>query len=65
MGSFSFVMTELAVNFVLVSVHSRFCFFHAFFEAKKKTSQIREANVLPSEPLDEQAHSVTENYFFG
>ncbi|KAM6239199.1 myb-binding protein 1A [Spheniscus humboldti] len=49
----------------LVMDISRFCFFHAFFEAKKKTSQIREANVLPSEPLDEQAHSVTENYFFG
>ncbi|XP_053941170.1 myb-binding protein 1A [Cuculus canorus] len=44
---------------------SRFCFFHAFFEAKKKTPQIQEANVLPSEPLDEHAHSVTENYFFG
>lgn len=57
-------MTKLALNFVLVSVRSRFCFFHAFFEAKKKTSQICEANVLPSEPLDEQAHSVTENYFF-
>ncbi|XP_074969240.1 myb-binding protein 1A [Phalacrocorax aristotelis] len=49
----------------LVMDISRFCFFHAFFEAKKKTSQIREANVLPSEPLDQQAHSVTENYFFG
>ncbi|NWH46691.1 MBB1A protein, partial [Fregata magnificens] len=49
----------------LVMDVSRFCFFHAFFETKKKTSQIREANVLPSEPLDEQAHSVTENYFFG
>ncbi|XP_009274727.1 PREDICTED: myb-binding protein 1A [Aptenodytes forsteri] len=49
----------------LVMDISRFCFFHAFFEAKKKTSQIREANVLPSEPLDEQAHSVAENYFFG
>ncbi|NWI24858.1 MBB1A protein, partial [Sula dactylatra] len=49
----------------LVMDISRFCFFHAFFETKKKTSQIREANVLPSEPLDQQAHSVTENYFFG
>ncbi|KAM6402914.1 myb-binding protein 1A [Rhynochetos jubatus] len=49
----------------LVMDISRFCFFHAFFEAKKKTSQIHEANVLPSEPLDEQAHSVAENYFFG
>ncbi|XP_009573839.1 PREDICTED: myb-binding protein 1A, partial [Fulmarus glacialis] len=49
----------------LVMDISRFCFFHAFFETKKKTSQIREANVLPSEPLDEQAHSVTESYFFG
>ncbi|NXV97842.1 MBB1A protein, partial [Calonectris borealis] len=49
----------------LVMDISRFCLFHAFFETKKKTSQIREANVLPSEPLDEQAHSVTENYFFG
>ncbi|KFV97388.1 Myb-binding protein 1A-like, partial [Eurypyga helias] len=49
----------------LVMDISRFCFFHAFFEAKKKTSQIHETNVLPSEPLDEQAHSVAENYFFG
>ncbi|NXW01406.1 MBB1A protein, partial [Fregetta grallaria] len=49
----------------LVMDISRFCFFHAFFETKKKTSQIPEANVLPSEPLDEQTHSVTENYFFG
>ncbi|KFQ69103.1 Myb-binding protein 1A-like, partial [Phaethon lepturus] len=49
----------------LVMDISRFCFFHAFFETKKKTSQIQEANVLPSEPLDEQAHSVAENYFFG
>ncbi|NWS76149.1 MBB1A protein, partial [Crotophaga sulcirostris] len=49
----------------LVMDISRFCFFHAFFKAKKKTPQIRETSVLPSEPLDEQAHSVTENYFFG
>ncbi|NXS93155.1 MBB1A protein, partial [Jacana jacana] len=44
---------------------SRFCFFHAFFEAKKKTAQIREASVLPAEPVDEQFHSMVENYFFG
>ncbi|NXO49234.1 MBB1A protein, partial [Aramus guarauna] len=49
----------------LVMNISRFCFFHAFFEAKKKNSQICETNVLPSEPLDEQAHSVAESYFFG
>ncbi|XP_032849620.2 myb-binding protein 1A [Tyto alba] len=49
----------------LVMDISRFCLFHAFFETKKKTSEIREANVLPSEPIDEQAHSVAENYFFG
>ncbi|XP_010162444.1 myb-binding protein 1A, partial [Antrostomus carolinensis] len=49
----------------LVMDVSRFCLFHAFFETKKKTSQIPETNVLPSEPLDEQAHSVAENYFFG
>ncbi|KAM9613734.1 myb-binding protein 1A isoform 2-T3 [Morphnus guianensis] len=49
----------------LVMDISRFCFFHAFFETKKKTSQICEANVLPSDPLDEEAHSVAENYFFG
>ncbi|NXA27210.1 MBB1A protein, partial [Ibidorhyncha struthersii] len=49
----------------LVMDISRFCFFHAFFEAKKTTSQIPEASVLPSEPLDEQFHSVAENYFFG
>jgi len=58
-------MTKVPLNFSLVSVHSRFCFFHAFFEAKKKTFQIRETNVLLSEPLDEQAHSVAENYLFG
>ncbi|NXW62873.1 MBB1A protein, partial [Eurystomus gularis] len=49
----------------LVMDISRFCFFHSFFEAKKKTSQICEANVLPSEPLDEQTHLAVENYFFG
>uniref|UniRef100_A0A663MN31 MYB binding protein 1a n=2 Tax=Athene cunicularia TaxID=194338 RepID=A0A663MN31_ATHCN len=49
----------------LVMDISRFCLFHAFFETKKKTSQIREANVLPSKPIDEEAHSVAENYFFG
>lgn len=65
MGWFCFSMTKLAFNCVLVSVPSRFCFFHAFFETKKKTSQILEANILPSEPLDEQTHSVVESYFFG
>ncbi|NXP22956.1 MBB1A protein, partial [Scytalopus superciliaris] len=49
----------------LVMDIARFCFFHAFFVAKKKTSQISEASVLPSEPLDEQDHTETENYFFG
>ncbi|NXW44415.1 MBB1A protein, partial [Nyctiprogne leucopyga] len=49
----------------LVMDISRFCLFHAFFETKKKTPQIPETNVLPSEPLDEQAHSMAENYFFG
>ncbi|KAM6338178.1 LOW QUALITY PROTEIN: myb-binding protein 1A [Alca torda] len=49
----------------LVMDISRFCFFHAFFEAKKKTAQIREANVLPAKPLDEQFHSVAENHLFG
>uniref|UniRef100_A0A803XWQ2 MYB binding protein 1a n=1 Tax=Meleagris gallopavo TaxID=9103 RepID=A0A803XWQ2_MELGA len=49
----------------LVMDISRFCFFHAFFETKKKTSQIPETNVLISEPLDEQAHSLAANYFFG
>ncbi|XP_074748316.1 myb-binding protein 1A-like protein [Strix uralensis] len=44
---------------------SRFWLFHAFFETKKNTSQTRETNVFPSEPLDEQAHSVAESYFFG
>uniref|UniRef100_A0A8B9ENQ5 MYB binding protein 1a n=1 Tax=Anser cygnoides TaxID=8845 RepID=A0A8B9ENQ5_ANSCY len=42
----------------LVMDISRFCFFHAFFETKKKTSQIPETNALISEPLDEQAHSL-------
>ncbi|NXN10081.1 MBB1A protein, partial [Indicator maculatus] len=49
----------------LVMDISRFCFFHAFFKTKKKTSQICEANVLLSEPLDEQTYSAIENYFFG
>ncbi|NWU90150.1 MBB1A protein, partial [Upupa epops] len=49
----------------LVMDISRFCFFHAFFEAKKKTSQIVEASVLPAEPLDEQTRLMIENYFFG
>ncbi|XP_071431277.1 myb-binding protein 1A isoform X2 [Pithys albifrons albifrons] len=49
----------------LVMDIARFCFFHAFFVAKKKTSQIGEASVLPSEPLDGQDHTETENYFFG
>ncbi|XP_068766551.1 myb-binding protein 1A [Struthio camelus] len=49
----------------LVMDISRFCFFHAFFETKKKASQIPETNALPSEPLDEQAHSLAANYFFG
>ncbi|NXU52701.1 MBB1A protein, partial [Turnix velox] len=49
----------------LVMDIARFCFFHAFFEAKKKTAQIREANVLPAKPLDEQFHSVAEYFFFG
>ncbi|XP_051491676.1 myb-binding protein 1A isoform X1 [Apus apus] len=49
----------------LVMDISRFCFFHAFFETKKKASQIHETHVLPSEPLDEQTRAVTENYFFG
>ncbi|NXJ62445.1 MBB1A protein, partial [Rostratula benghalensis] len=49
----------------LVMDIARFCFFHAFFEAKKKTAQIREASVLPAQPLDEQFHSMVENDFFG
>ncbi|KFP34045.1 Myb-binding protein 1A-like, partial [Colius striatus] len=49
----------------LVMDISRFCFFHAFFETKKKTSQIQEANALLSEPIDEQTRVVAENYFFG
>ncbi|TRZ11948.1 hypothetical protein HGM15179_015160 [Zosterops borbonicus] len=44
---------------------ARFCFFHAFFVAKKKNSQIAEASVLPSEPLSERDHTEIENYFFG
>ncbi|XP_015502293.1 myb-binding protein 1A [Parus major] len=44
---------------------ARFCFFHAFFVAKKKNSQIAEARVLPSEPLNERDHTEIENYFFG
>ncbi|XP_059721876.1 myb-binding protein 1A [Haemorhous mexicanus] len=49
----------------LVMDIARFCFFHAFFVAKKKNSQIAEASVLPSEPLNERDHTETENYFFG
>uniref|UniRef100_A0A8C5X1H0 MYB binding protein 1a n=1 Tax=Malurus cyaneus samueli TaxID=2593467 RepID=A0A8C5X1H0_9PASS len=60
-----FVMTSLGFHFVTASVYSRFCFFHAFFVAKKKNSQIAEASVLPSEPLNERDHTETENCFFG
>ncbi|NXH46651.1 MBB1A protein, partial [Dicaeum eximium] len=49
----------------LVMDIARFCFFHAFFVAKKKNSQIAEASVLPSEPLNERDRVETENYFFG
>ncbi|RLV95852.1 hypothetical protein DV515_00012789 [Chloebia gouldiae] len=49
----------------LVMDIARFCFFHAFFVAKKKNSQIAEASVLPSEPINERDHTETENYFFG
>ncbi|NXY83003.1 MBB1A protein, partial [Alcedo cyanopectus] len=49
----------------LVMDISRFCFFHAFFETKKKNSQICETTVLPSEPLDKETHLAVENYFFG
>ncbi|XP_014165902.1 myb-binding protein 1A [Geospiza fortis] len=49
----------------LVMDIARFCFFHAFFVAKKKNSQVAEASVLPSEPLNERDHMETENYFFG
>ncbi|NWT26354.1 MBB1A protein, partial [Cardinalis cardinalis] len=49
----------------LVMDIARFCFFHAFFVAKKKNSQVAEASVLPSEPLNERDHTETENYFFG
>uniref|UniRef100_A0A8C3ULH0 MYB binding protein 1a n=1 Tax=Catharus ustulatus TaxID=91951 RepID=A0A8C3ULH0_CATUS len=55
----------LGFHYVPVPVYSRFCFFHAFFVAKKKNSQIAEASVLPSEPLNEQDHTETESYFFG
>ncbi|NWR84785.1 MBB1A protein, partial [Furnarius figulus] len=60
-------ITESAVRIEesLVMDIARFCFFHAFFVAKKKTSQIGEASVLPSEPLNEQDHTEIENYFFG
>ncbi|XP_066189268.1 myb-binding protein 1A [Sylvia atricapilla] len=49
----------------LVMDIARFCFFHAFFVAKKKNSQIAEASVLPSEPLNERDHMEIENYLFG
>uniref|UniRef100_A0A8C5JLD2 MYB binding protein 1a n=1 Tax=Junco hyemalis TaxID=40217 RepID=A0A8C5JLD2_JUNHY len=49
----------------LVMDIARFCFFHAFFVAKKKNSQVAEAGVLPSEPLSERDRTETENYFFG
>ncbi|NXX86138.1 MBB1A protein, partial [Urocolius indicus] len=60
-------MVEGAMNTEesLVMDVSRFCFFHAFFETKKKTSEIQEANALLSEPIDEQTRVVAENYFFG
>ncbi|NXO79546.1 MBB1A protein, partial [Sitta europaea] len=49
----------------LVMDIARFCFFHAFFVAKKKNSRIAEAGVLLSEPLNEQDRMETQNYFFG
>uniref|UniRef100_K7G9Q1 MYB binding protein 1a n=1 Tax=Pelodiscus sinensis TaxID=13735 RepID=K7G9Q1_PELSI len=42
----------------------RFCFFHAFFETKKPTSEIPETESLPSVPLDGQSHSTVANLFF-
>ncbi|XP_053864584.1 myb-binding protein 1A [Malaclemys terrapin pileata] len=42
----------------------RFCFFHAFFETQKPTSEIAETKSLPSVPLDGQSHSTAANLFF-
>ncbi|KAM8797342.1 myb-binding protein 1A [Eudromia elegans] len=61
----SIIESQVKKEESLVMDISRFCFFHAFFETKKKVSQIPETNALPSEPLDEQARSLAANYFFG
>uniref|UniRef100_A0A8C0BSY9 MYB binding protein 1a n=1 Tax=Buteo japonicus TaxID=224669 RepID=A0A8C0BSY9_9AVES len=53
------IESPLALNFVLVSVNSRFCFFHAFFETKKKTSQIRFCLQALSLEMEKHIHGVT------
>uniref|UniRef100_A0A8C0GUR4 MYB binding protein 1a n=1 Tax=Chelonoidis abingdonii TaxID=106734 RepID=A0A8C0GUR4_CHEAB len=39
----------------------KFCFFHAFFETQKPTTEIPETKSLPSVPLNGQTHSMAAN----
>ncbi|XP_060115023.1 myb-binding protein 1A [Heteronotia binoei] len=43
---------------------TRFCFFHAFFETKKPTSEIPETEAIPSVPLKEPSRSAAASSFF-
>ncbi|XP_070591325.1 myb-binding protein 1A [Erythrolamprus reginae] len=42
----------------------RFCFFHAFFETKKRFPKIKEMKSSPSVPLNEQSRTVAADSFF-
>ncbi|XP_026564304.1 myb-binding protein 1A [Pseudonaja textilis] len=42
----------------------RFCFFHAFFETKKRFLKITETKSSPSVPLNEQSRAVAADSFF-
>ncbi|XP_054858045.1 myb-binding protein 1A [Eublepharis macularius] len=43
---------------------TRFCFFHAFFETKKPTSEIPETKAVPSVSLNEPSRTAAANSFF-
>ncbi|XP_077167721.1 myb-binding protein 1A [Paroedura picta] len=43
---------------------TRFCFFHAFFETKKPTSEIPETEAVPSVPLKEPSRAAAASSFF-
>ncbi|XP_025025920.1 myb-binding protein 1A [Python bivittatus] len=48
----------------LVMDIARFCFFHAFFEAKKPFPKITETKVFPAVPLNEVSRTVAADSFF-